>query len=162
MGMELKKFIKRFSGLGKVKYALILAMIGICILLVPEKEYECTAPTEVQTDMQGTVVRMEEILSKVEGAGAVRVMVTEKNSGTTEYQTDTQTLLDGERKEQRAETVFGRDEALVIRKSNPEYLGAIIVCEGGDSPQVRLELVKAMCSLTGLASDKISVLKMKK
>ena len=41
------------------------------------------------------------------------------------------------------------------------YMGAIVVCQGGDRPSVKLAIVKAVSDVTGLTSDKISVLKMK-
>jgi len=40
-------------------------------------------------------------------------------------------------------------------------MGAVIVCQGADDPQVRLSIVDAVSKVTGLGSDKISVLKMK-
>lgn len=39
--------------------------------------------------------------------------------------------------------------------------GAVVVCAGAASPQVRLDVTKAVMSYTGLGSDRITVLKMK-
>lgn len=39
--------------------------------------------------------------------------------------------------------------------------GAVVVCEGSDSPGVRLDVTNAVMAYTGLGSDKISILKMK-
>ena len=39
--------------------------------------------------------------------------------------------------------------------------GCVVVCEGADSPGVRLEVTNAVAAYTGLGSDKISVFKMK-
>ena len=39
--------------------------------------------------------------------------------------------------------------------------GCVVVCEGADSPAVRLEVTNAVAAYTGLGSDKISVIKMK-
>ena len=44
---------------------------------------------------------------------------------------------------------------------SPTYLGAVIVCQGGDSPTVKLAIVEAVSNATGLSADKITVLKMK-
>ena len=41
------------------------------------------------------------------------------------------------------------------------YQGAVVACQGADSAQVRLEIVRAVASLTGLGSDKITVIKLK-
>jgi len=38
--------------------------------------------------------------------------------------------------------------------------GIVILCEGADSPQVRLDIINAVSSYTGFGSDKITILKM--
>ena len=43
----------------------------------------------------------------------------------------------------------------------PQYLGAVVVCEGAASPQVRLDVLQAVAQFTGLSTDKISVLKLR-
>jgi stage III sporulation protein AG len=40
-------------------------------------------------------------------------------------------------------------------------MGAIVVCQGGDQPTVRLAILDAVSKVTGLGADKISILKMK-
>lgn len=158
-----KQAREKFEKLGKLKYTLLLAAIGIGLLLLPANSTRTPAVEEIppvvtEADAEK---QMEEILSQVQGAGRVEVMLTLKNDGFTEYQTDTDERMDGEREEIKTQTVFHQDAALVRYHTLPEYLGAVVVCQGGDSPKVCLELVKAVCSLTGLTSDKITVLKMK-
>ena len=56
----------------------------------------------------------------------------------------------------------GREEEGLIKTVTPPiYLGAIIVCQGGDSPTIRLQIVQAVANVTGISSDRITVLKMK-
>ena len=53
-------------------------------------------------------------------------------------------------------------QAAVERKTiYPQYLGAVVVCEGAASPQVRLDVLQAVAQFTGLSTDKISVLKLR-
>jgi stage III sporulation protein AG len=59
-------------------------------------------------------------------------------------------------------TDSSRNESGLIRQVNPPvYLGAIVLCQGGDRPSVRLAIVDAVSKVTGLGADRISVLKMK-
>jgi hypothetical protein len=37
----------------------------------------------------------------------------------------------------------------------------VVVCEGADSTKVQLNLTEALCSLTGITSDNIVIVKMK-
>ena len=60
--------------------------------------------------------------------------------------------------------VTGADKTqtgLVRQVNPPQYLGGIVVCEGADNAGVRLAIVEAVKSVTGLGADNITVLKMK-
>lgn len=63
--------------------------------------------------------------------------------------------------EARLEAVLGDicnvGEVSVLRSEE----GVVVVCEGAASPQVRLDVVNAVMSYSGLGSDRITVLKMK-
>ena len=43
----------------------------------------------------------------------------------------------------------------------PEYLGALIVAEGAGNAETKLKLTQAVAALTGLSTEKITVVKMK-
>ena len=161
--MELKKTIQRAAAsLGKARYALLLAAIGAAVLLLPTDKSPPTEQTLPVVQTEDMEQRLEAILSEVDGAGQVRVMLTTKNDGVTVFQTDTQSSQG----ETRSQTVFYKngangETALVQSETAPEYLGAVVVCEGAEHAEVRLQLVRAVCALTGLTGNKISVLKMK-
>ena len=92
-------------------------------------------------------------------------MLTIRTGTSTVYQTDTSDTF-GESSTTRQDTVIITDEnraqtGLVQHIVYPEYRGAIIVCQGADNAQVRLNIMEAVCRITGLGMDKISVLKMK-
>ena len=54
----------------------------------------------------------------------------------------------------------GSDGGVVVTQEVwPRYRGALVVCEGGGDPAVQLSVVQAVGALTGLGSDKISVVK---
>ena len=50
----------------------------------------------------------------------------------------------------------GRAEVLVSEK------GVVIVCDGADSAEVRLKILRCVKSYTGFGSEKVTILKMKK
>jgi stage III sporulation protein AG len=124
----------------------------------PSTESANPLPTEAQTPEQ----RLEQILSCVAGAGEVRVLLSVTQGEETAYQTDT----DIGATDQRSDTVTVTDRdrnqtGLVVRVDPPVYLGAVVVCQGADDPQVRLAIVEAVSKYTGLRANQISVLKMK-
>ena len=63
----------------------------------------------------------------------------------------------------RSETVLADggsgSEAVVLSRTYPTYRGALIVCQGGDRPEVQLAVTQAVAALTGLNSDRIAVAK---
>ena len=93
------------------------------------------------------------------------MLLTIDTGSTITYQEDLQQFEEGDRKEQEVKTVLvsenGDDVPIVVKTKYPTYKGAVVVCEGADHPSVKLNIVQAVSSLTGLGSDKITVVKMK-
>lgn len=148
--------------LKKYRYVLIVLLAGIVLMLLPAQKETPAAqpvPTQPETTLQESLT---EILSMVSGAGEVRVLLTEAAGEETVYQLDEDSDDSGLRRETVLVSDTNREKAGLVRRVNgPEYLGAVIVCQGADSAAVRLAIVEAVKSATGLSSDRISVLKMK-
>ena len=152
-------------GLMIIMVGVIVVALGVVLMLIPwgsEKTepvvQEC-GETAVQEDLEQ---KLESLLSTVKGAGRVEVMLTQAAGAKKIYQTDreinedqvrtnTVILVDAERAE----------NALVAQTIPPEYLGAVVVCEGASDPNVKLAIVEAVSKATGLGADRITVLKMK-
>ncbi len=168
--MDVKNITQKLQGIaGKYKYALIILIIGVLILLLPGRTAQ-TKQQEIQTDERPSlqaldVAALGEILQQVKGAGKVRVLLSVSSGERTVYQTNSDSS-GGKEGSSKIETVIvtdsQRNEAGLIQQVNPPaYLGAIVVCEGADNPVVRLEITQAVAKITGLSTDEICVLKMK-
>ncbi len=148
----------------KYKFVLLVLFLGIALMSVPTGGIEEKAATEPQQPLPATTAeQLEQILSQIEGVGKVRVMLTESCGSLTEYQTDEDRTADGSI---RVETVIvsggSREEEGLIKTVTPAtYLGAIIVCQGADRPSIQLSVIQAVSNVTGISSDRITVLKMK-
>lgn len=126
-------------------------------MLLPESSGE-PEPAAIVETAPGLEERLESLLRQIEGAGQVRVLLTEESGRETVFQTDTQ--ASGE------DTVLvessDRNESGLVRQTlEPVYRGAVILCQGADHPSVKLAIVEAVGCVTGLGADAISVLKMK-
>lgn len=154
--------------LGKYKYVLLILVLGVILMSLPETD-EPPAVTETpqqQTSPASRAEELEEILGQISGVGKVKVMLTEAAGAENIYQTDEDRTEAADSESLRSQTVIitdaNREESGLIRSVTPPvYLGAIIVCQGGDSPAVRLDIVEAVSNVTGISSDRITVLKMK-
>ena len=138
----------------KYRYILLVVMAGLVLMLLPEhsKEPETVAAVVPEENLQS---KLEEILGRVEGAGKVAVLLTEYRGAEIFYQT--------EGDDERTVLVTGTDRSetgLVRTTQSPVYQGAVVVCQGADSPAVRLAVVEAVSNATGLGTDRITVLKM--
>ena len=105
-------------------------------------------------------------MEKISGAGQVSVLLTQAAGEETIYQTDENSSIQENGNSIQRQTVLvsgtGREEIGLVKKVKaPTYLGAVVVCQGADNASVRLAIVEAVRSATGLSSDRISVLKMK-
>ena len=154
--MDILKRLSEF--VSKYRYAFLVGLLGVVLMLLPTGTKEEEAAQEPQTTETVSLSKqLEEILSAIEGVGKVQVLLTEREGERTVYQydegsgTDTVIITDGNRAEQ----------GLVQQVIPPVYLGAVVVCQGADSASVRLSVIEAVADVTGLATDKISVLKMK-
>ena len=105
---------------------------------------------------------LEQILGQIEGVGRVKVMLTQSAGEITIYQEDTDHSGDTVREDTVLVTGESRQEMGLVRQViPPKYQGAVVVCQGGDRAAVRLAIVDAVAAVTGLTSDRITVLKMK-
>lgn len=147
----------------------LVVLLGVLLMLLPTGKTESKKPQQqaaVAQPRESLETRLEQILSQVSGAGNVRVLLTQERGETSVYQLDLQEVTDGDRREIRQDTVTvtGSDrqqEGLLTRVEAPRYRGAVVVCQGGDNPTVRLSVVEAVSGATGLPSNRITVLKMK-
>lgn len=170
--MEIKnitdKAIKIFS---KYKYAALVLVIGLVLLILPgrsvEKVENAQETKSLNTNNQTiSVSALTDILQSVQGAGRVQVMLSVASGEKIVYQTDSDQNVSSDTANTRIETIIITDSqrnesGLISRIDPPTYQGAIVVCEGADSPSVRLDIIQAVSKITGLGADNICVLKMK-
>lgn len=166
--MELNAIVHKMKGkLHKFKYAVLILAVGLIFLLLPaEKE---TAEPAIITEPkieESIEAKLERIIRMIDGAGDVRVLVTTAVGEEILFQEDEDLTQsdDSMTSHTTTITVTGSDKeetGLVRQVIPPQYLGAVVVCQGADKPSIRLAIVDAVSKATGLGADRISVLKMK-
>lgn len=158
------------SAIKKYRYALLVLTIGLLLMMIPDFNHNSAEQNQVVAEEPvsepSLETRLSQILSNVEGAGPVQVMLTVSAGEEVVYQTDNNSSYHADMNTVNASTVMitnaDRTQTGLIRQKIPEvYQGAIIVCQGADDPRVRLEIVEAVSRITGIGTNQISVLKMK-
>ena len=123
--------------------------------------------------------KLEDIISKVDGAGDVQVMITVKNTSTKEVLTEdslsekklNETDSDGGVRDSyeisKDENVVVSEEGnsvkspFVVSELTPEVEGVAVIVQGGDSPIVKEKITGIIKALFGIEINKIAVGKMK-
>ena len=158
---HLGKTIKQY------RMVLLVLVCGICLMAMPasgsseSREISShTLPQEELFDLEEFEQRVADILSEIEGAGRVQVAFTLKSGSRRVLAQDVH--QDGQ--EMITTTVLvGRlssaQESVIVQTLGPVFQGAVVVCTGGEDPNIRLALSQAVSVLTGLGSDRISVCK---
>ncbi len=156
--------------LKKYRYLILVLVIGLVLMTIPSKKNEQKAVIEqtVKPQAQYESIReeLERLLSQIDGAGKVKVMLTVAAGEETVYQTNEDMRTGDETGSASHSTVTvtdtDRNQTGLVKQINPPvYLGAVIVCQGADKANVRLAITEAVSKITGLGADRISVLKMK-
>lgn len=150
----------------KYKYVLLVILVGVMLMVIPSRGDTTQSAQSGETEQTFQTEELEQklgrALSQIEGAGEVTVVLTLQSGSRQILAQDVQT----EQTKQKKSTVIlsqgsGVEQAVVLQQIAPQYQGALVVCEGGADPEVKLQVLNAVRALTGLNSDKISICKRK-
>ncbi len=160
--------VKLKGAVCQYKYVILVLLIGIILMVIPsgKAEEKASPPKEHILQEQSIEQRLENILSNIDGAGKVSILLTTATGQETLYQSDQDSDQSSDSTSEQTKTVVITDgnraqQGLVRQVNPPKYQGAIIVCHGADQAHIRLAIIEAVANATGLGTDRISVLKMK-
>lgn len=160
---KLSEFLKRY------KFIFLVLLGGVFLLLIPTKTegktaYDSSESCGTTFEIAELEKRMEKILSQIEGTGNLSLLLTLKGDSENIYAMNTEYREDEGESEERLEIVTvstgsGIQKPLIISRNYPPFQGALVVCDGGDDPTIKLLVTKAVAVLTGLGTDRITVCK---
>ncbi|MCL2406938.1 MAG: hypothetical protein FWC95_03325 [Defluviitaleaceae bacterium] len=173
-----------------IKFSLIMLVAGVLLMVLmrvgdDERDPQhitpaISNPPVLQTQADTLCVRLAEMLSLVEGAGKVRVLIHESRSYETVFARNTtsdrsvlteEDAAGGVRdnfQERTTETIVtinrreGGETPLVLYENAPRIEGVLIVAEGGGNIVVRDALVRAASGLLGIPIHNVIVLPMER
>lgn len=173
----MKKLLEQIG----IRKTVLLALAAICLILLSfphsseKKTNDSEETTEVQsesTDVEVLEKRLVNALSKVEGVGKVKVMITLKSSKESVVNKDTpyeeEEEKDGESTRKSVsseeETVLieedGKSVPYVIKELEPEIEGVVVIAQGGANASVQKDITEAVTALFNVQANKVKVLKM--
>ncbi|MCX7772431.1 MAG: hypothetical protein N2376_04885 [Clostridia bacterium] len=122
---------------------------------------------EVVADLEK---RLSELLSQVEGAGQVSVMIYADSSSeqvpayNDQQNTKNEDRNDGkssEINETRELALSGNDSPVILKVMIPQIKGVVVVAEGADDMLIKEQLNNAVCTLLGIPEHRVQILKHK-
>lgn len=153
---------------------LLIFLSGFIHSGAPPGDTEDTAPAAAQSDTAEDYRKMlerelGEIVSSIDGAGSVRIMITMDTTTEDIYAVDRsagETTAGGEQssasrsEENEYVIIRGKDgsEQVVLKKQRmPEIRGVLVVCDGGGSSVTREKITSAVAGALGIARGKVVV-----
>lgn len=164
-------FLKGKNG---VRCIVIVGAIGIGLIFLsewfPRREKTEKAVTEdTATYVQTLEERLTETISRIDGVGACRVMVTlengveyvyasEEKTGS-DYKTEGDALSRADDNEQSVILVQTDQgyEGLLVTELQPTVKGALVVCEGGGDAVVQERVRAALCAVLNVTDKRVCV-----
>lgn len=171
-----EKIIELFNRDKKTFLIVLVGIIGVFFIMVSELDFdtknENKKATKFTNDSYEYCLYLEErvadIVSLIEGAGKVEVMIT--LAETTEYvyaknQNDTKKTNDNsENLDNQSDFVIiekdNNDSGLLIKTFEPKIRGVAIVCEGGDNPTVQQQIYSTVSAVLNVSMTRISISKL--
>lgn len=156
----------------KYKYVAIVLAAGLLLLTLPSGgKAETKESTSADTfDVKAFEKRIEKVLAACEGVGRCEVLLSVDTGIERVFAREQKESLherEGERESdvETRPTTFsegsGVEQPMLIKERTPRFRGAIVVCDGAERSEVQRRVLEAVMSLTGLGSDRVSVVKMK-
>lgn len=175
----MKKLPKLSEKLKKDKKLLLTVAAGILGIVfivisefIPKSSYKKAETGEqnknsVSSYEETLEKRLESIISSVDGAGRVQVMVTLDTSEQTQYAKDEKENSksgdkSSEKSYEKKYVLTDDDGGVVLKTTEPEVRGVIVVCDGGDNAAVKNGITSAVRAALSVDSNKITVLKNEK
>lgn len=160
-----------FKGKG-LKAIVFIGLAGILLILFsditgddkPQNEAKGSEDT-VAVGYEQYITEAEEklrlTLEKINGVGKADVMITAKGSGEYVYAQNSKKETDSDSVSESGEYVIiggsGDKKALVRKVDNPEIMGVVVVCEGGESNVVKEKVYNAVSAAFDIPSQRIFV-----
>ncbi|MDO5398099.1 MAG: hypothetical protein Q4G33_09210 [bacterium] len=137
----------------------VILIIGV--ILMASVSGNGSGKKEVHTaiDTAAEETRLEEILSRIDGAGEVKVMVT-YYGGTEQsiaYETKSDTDKDSHQEDKRA--VMSGSSPMVVQELYPRVKGVIVAAQGAGDISVKRKLTEAVTAVMGVGASRVKVYK---
>lgn len=165
MNNFLTNFIQKIKSNKKLKIMLISILSALLLLILifsyNKPENNKTNTNEIDLYISGLEDRLSTVLSKVEGAGKVEVVISIESGMETVLAMEN-TVKDTEYGSEKSEKpIIVNGKTVVLKELYPKIVGVLIVSEGANNITVMRKIQEATVSLLNVELNQIEILTMK-
>lgn len=161
--MKINEILKVFKN-KHIRVLGVIFIIGIVLMLsVGEKPKNKAEEVKESISTLSDEERLEDILSEIDGAGDVSVMIT--YYGTAEkdiaYETKTNKSGNEERNEESEDkkAVMRDGEPMIVKEIYPKVKGVIVAANGANSITVRQAIIEAVTAVMDVPTHRVCIYK---
>ena len=170
---EIKNIFNKLKKDNKAMFILLAGLIGMLLILLSDSD---SSNKSVKSEIDGynpivseqeLALEVEKLIESIAGAGRCKVMITYKSYDESVYAYDKD-----ENSNSQGETDFSgeyviidsgdKEDGLKIKTIMPEIKGVAVVCQGGNNPVIKEQIITLLSALFNISSNKISVAVMAK
>ena len=178
MGVKIKDFTEFFKSKSKSAILILISVLLIIILIFSELFSSKNKHTEsINTESlfyeQYTLKleeKLENVVSSIDGAGECKIMVTldtgEENIYAKQSKNQNENRDESSKQTDEYEYVVlksssATEEGMLLKVIEPNVRGVAIVCQGGDDPRIKENIISTVSAVLDIKTNKISITKMK-
>lgn len=174
--LNIKSFVEKFKSIRKTEWLIILVMIVVALLLyfnsnsilglsTNDENKDLNSISTTNQYIADLESRLSKVLSQVSGAGNVNVMISIESGSEIVVATSSENKINtstGTSNTTQSSTTIEKpiiigDEPLVLMEKLPKIKGVIVVAQGANNVQVRLEMLRAVQALLDVDSNNIEI-----
>lgn len=153
---ELIKFLKNKNN----RLILIILIIGVVIMLSAAGRSKPQSVTV--TDAGKEEAQLSRILSGIDGAGKVSVMVTYYGTAEKDIAYETKTnSSDGTKSSEDKKAVMSDGTPMVVKETYPKVKGVIVTAQGADNAAVKRKLTEAVTAALDVPEYRVCICRSK-
>lgn len=177
MGERISKFYKIFKEKKKASLIIIVCIALILGLIFSEMIGKTRSQIKEETGnnsyndyTNNLEKKLENIISSISGAGECKIMITldtgEENVYARQVKNQNEDKSEFSKSFDEFEYVIlksssSKEDGMLLKVVEPNVRGVAIVCQGGDDPQIKENIISAVSAVLDIKTNKISITKMK-
>jgi len=176
---SIKRNLKTLWGSKRTEILIILAAAAVMLILLPDLNCTRTQKPAEYSDPAETYARqleskLTQVISAVDGAGEVQVMVTLRNGVEYIYASEDATSTDSsattdssgrqssdEREDRQSSYIIidtdSGEQALVRTEMMPTVSGVVVVCRGADDPEVSRRILDVVTTALDISPKRVCI-----